>query len=143
TKCDLPMIVFQGSVRAGQTAYEPDVLAELVQLSTVVAVKEGSWETSAYDANRRLIKSKAPHVAVMASGDEHLLTSYVLGSEGSLVSLAALCADAVINLDSAVRAGDFCRAQVAHETIYPLGRAIYGTAPTCHVGGRLKVGLRL
>ena len=86
---DLPIMLFQASVNAGQTAYRPEVLARLAQLPRVVAIKDGSWEVARYEANRRLIKEAAPHVAVMGSGDEHLLTSYVVGSEGSLVSWAS------------------------------------------------------
>ncbi len=140
---DLPMMLFQGSVKAGQTAYQSEVLAELVRISSVVGIKEGSWETSAYEANRRLIKEVAPHVAVMASGDEHLLTSYVLGSDGSLVSLAVVIPQTIVALDRAVREGDLATAREMHEIVYPLARAIYGTPPGGRAAPRLKACLRL
>lgn len=140
---DLPLMLFQGSVNAGQIAYTPKVLADLVRLPNVVGIKEGSWETSAYEANRRLVKEIAPHVAVMASGDEHLLTSYVLGSEGSLVSLAVVIPETIVALDRAVRAGDLGAARTAHEVVYPLAKAIYGTSPGSHATARLKTCLRL
>lgn len=57
---DLPIALFQASVSSGHMAYTPDVLTQLAQLPRVIAVKEGSWETSAYEANRRLIKDAAP-----------------------------------------------------------------------------------
>lgn len=85
-RADRPMMLFQGSVRSGRLSYPPETLRRLLQLPDVVAIKEGSWETAAYEATRRLVEAEAPHVAVMASGDEHLLSCYVLGSEGSLVS---------------------------------------------------------
>jgi 4-hydroxy-tetrahydrodipicolinate synthase len=139
----LPIMLFQGSVRAGQLAYTPHVLTELARMPGVVAIKEGSWETSAYDATRRLLKEIAPHVAVMASGDEHLLTCFVLGSEGSLVSLGVLIPEAIVELDRAVRRSDLDRARRVHEVIYPLAKAIYGTAPYGRVVGRLKTCLKL
>lgn len=138
----LPMMLFQGSVKAGQTAYRPEVLAELVRMPAVVGIKEGSWETSAYEANRRLIKEIAPHVAVMASGDEHLFTSYVLGSEGSVVSLAVVIPETIVALDRAVKSGDLKAARDAHDIVYPLARAIYGTPPGGHATARLKACLR-
>src|SRR5207237_8454559 len=98
----LPLFLFQGSVRAGQTAFTPDVLRELLKLPRLVGIKEGSWETSAYDAVRRLTKSVRPDVAVMASGDEHLFTCFVLGSEGSLVSLADVVPELIVAFDRAV-----------------------------------------
>lgn len=140
---DLPMMLFQGSVGAGRTAYTPKVLEQLVGLPRVVGIKEGSWETTAYEANRRLIKRVVPDVAVMASGDEHLLTCYVLGSDGSLVSLAVVIPEAIVALDAAVRNGDLVTAREAHEVIYPLAKQIYGAEPKGHANARLKTCLKL
>ena len=138
-----PMFLYQAPVSAGRMAYGADLLKELVHLPNVVGVKEGSWETAAYEANRRLIKEAAPEVGVMASGDEHLLTCFILGSDGSLVSLACLSPEPIIRLEQAVRDGDVKAAQTAHEAIYPLARAIYGTAPGYHATARLKACLKL
>ena len=139
----LPIMLFQGSVHAGRTAYTPTVLTQLVRIPDVVAIKEGSWETSAYEATRRIVRAEAPHVAVMASGDEHLFSCFVLGSEGSLVSLAVIVPDVIAALDQAVRRGDLSAARSAHEVIYPLAKAIYGTTPGGHATARLKTCLRL
>ncbi len=140
---DAPMFLYQAPIGAGRMAYGPEVLEALVQLPSVVGVKEGSWETSAYEANRRLIRAAAPDVGVMASGDEHLLTCFILGSEGSLVSLACLWPEPIIQLAAAVRAGDLAAAQAAHDVIYPLALAIYGTPPSYHATARLKACLKL
>ena len=139
---DVPVMLFQGPAGSG-FAYSPEVLAELVRLPRVVAIKDGSWEVAAYEANRRLIKSVAPHVAVMGSGDEHLFTSYVVGSEGSLVSLAVVIPEVIVRLDRAVRAGDLAAARAAHEVIYPLAKAVYGIPPGSHATARLKTCLKL
>jgi 4-hydroxy-tetrahydrodipicolinate synthase len=140
---DLPMMLFQGSVGAGRTAYPPKVLEQLVGLPKVVGIKEGSWETTAYEANLRLVRQVAPDVAVMASGDEHLLTCYVLGSDGSLVSLAVVIPEAIVALDAAVRRGDLAAARQAHEIVYPLARQIYGAEPKGRAVARLKTCLKL
>ena len=139
---NVPIMLFQGPA-ASAFAYPPDVLAELVRLPRVVAIKEGSWEVAAYEANRRLVKAVAPHVAVMGSGDEHLFTSYVIGSEGSLVSLAVVIPEAIVRLDQAVRAGDLAAARAAHEVIYPLAKAVYGVPPGSHATARLKTCLKM
>jgi 4-hydroxy-tetrahydrodipicolinate synthase len=139
----MPIFLFQGSVSAGRTAFPPALLAELATLPGVVGVKEGSWETAAYEASRRAVREAAPHVRVMASGDEHLLPCYVLGSEGSLVSLADIIPETIIALDQAVRAGDLAAARAQHEIVYPLAKAIYGTAPGGWANARLKAALHL
>jgi len=140
---DLPVFLYQAPVSAGAMAYSSDAIEELVSLPRVVAIKEGSWEVAAYEANRRLVKRVAPSVAVMASGDEHLLTSFVLGSEGSIVSLAIVVPEIIVALDEAVRRGDLEAARQAHEVIYPLAKAIYGTPPANYANARLKTCLKL
>lgn len=139
----LPVMLFQAAVTAGAMAYRPDVLERLVQLPRIVAIKDGSWEVARYEANRRLVKAVAPDVAVMGSGDEHLFTSYVIGSEGSLVSLAAVIPEPIIALDRAVREGDLAEARRQHERLYPLARAVYGAPPAGRATARLKTCLKL
>jgi 4-hydroxy-tetrahydrodipicolinate synthase len=139
----LPLMLYQAGVGTGGMAYTAQILAALVALPDVVAVKEGSWETAAYDANRRLVQEVAPHVAVMASGDEHLFTCFALGTEGSLVSLAAVVPELVVALYRAVAAKDLGEAQRLHEYVYPLAKAIYGTAPGTHANARLKACLHM
>lgn len=139
----LPLMLYQAGVGTGAMAYTPDMLAALVALPHVVAVKEGSWETGRYEANRRLVQSLAPHVAVMASGDEHLMTCFALGTEGSLVSLAAVVPELIVELYRAMQGNDLIAARKAHERIYPLAKAIYGTAPGFLANARLKACLYL
>ena len=139
----MPLMLYQAGVNAGTMAYRPEVLAELAQLPNVVGIKEGSWEAAAYEANRRLVKRVAPKVAMMASGDEHLLTCFAIGSEGSLVSLAAVVPELVIDLDRAIQRGDLPEARRLNDRIYPLAKAIYGTAPGGYATARLKTCLKL
>jgi 4-hydroxy-tetrahydrodipicolinate synthase len=142
-RAQMPLMLYQAGVNAGTMAYTPEVLAELAQLPHVAGVKEGSWEAAAYEGNRRLVQRVAPTVAMMASGDEHLLTCFTVGSEGSLVSLAAVVPELVIALDRAVRLGDLKQARELNERIYPLAKAIYGTPPGGHATARLKTCLKL
>ena len=138
-----PLVLFQASVGAGTMAYPPRTLRRLVRLPRVAAIKEGSWEVAAYEANRRLIREAAPHVAVMGSGDEHLFTSFTIGSEGSIVSLAAVVPELVIALFDAVRADDFTAARALNARIYPLAVAIYRAAPGGRANARLKTCLKM
>jgi len=139
----LPMFLFQSSVGAGKLAFRPGVLKALLRIRAVIGIKEGSWETSAYDEVRRITKAQRPDVAVMASGDEHLFTCFVLGSEGSLVSLAAVIPEWVVQLDEVVRRGDLAAARSLHDRIYPLAKAVYGTAPGSLATARLKACLKI
>jgi 4-hydroxy-tetrahydrodipicolinate synthase len=140
---DYPIFLFQASMGSGSMAYSPETLTELIQLPKVVAVKEGSWETSRYEENRRLIKKINPNISVMASGDEHLMSCFMIGSEGSLVSLATIIPEQIVSLDKAVKTSDLNSAINLHQQIYPLARAIYGTKPEGFATARIKACLKL
>lgn len=142
-QAQMPLMLYQAGVNAGTMAYDHQTLEALVQLPHVVGIKEGSWETSAYEGNRALVKRVAPHVAVMASGDEHLFTCFALGSEGSLVSLAIVIPELIIALNNAIAASDLEVARKLNARIYPLAKAIYGTAPGGYANARLKTCLKL
>ena len=139
----LPVFLYQAGVRAGSLGYAADVLARLVRLPRVVGVKEGSWESAAYEANLRLVNRVAPEVLVMASGDEHLMTCFAVGTTGTLVSLACVAPELVVGLYRAMQANDLPAARALNERIYPLAKAIYGTAPGGHANARLKTCLKL
>ncbi len=138
----LPLFLFQGAVSSGKTAFSEPVLSRLLEIESVAGIKEGSWETAAYDATRRLTKRLRPDVAVMASGDEHLFTCFAIGSEGSLVSLAAVVPEMIVALDQAILRGDLAKGREIHERLYGLARAVYG-APGNLATLRLKTCLKL
>jgi len=140
TACGLPVFLFQGSVNAGRTAFTSDVLARLLEIDAVVGIKEGSWETAAYERTRRLTLRLRPDVGVMASGDEHLFTCFAIGSDGSLVSLAAVVPELIVALDRAVAEGNLSEGRALHERLYELARVVYG--PPGHLAAvRLKACL--
>jgi len=139
----LAVMLYQASVGSGAMAYTPAMLTALLSLPEVVAIKEGSWETGAYEANRRLAQSVAPHVAVLASGDEHLFPCFAIGAEGSVVSLAAVVPQLIVALYRAVVRGDLTEAQKLHARLYPLAKSIYGVPPGSHANARLKACLHL
>jgi 4-hydroxy-tetrahydrodipicolinate synthase len=134
----LPLFLFQASVAAGRMAYTPSVLARLLTIGAVVGIKEGGWEVNRYDALWRQAKALRPDVAVMASGDEHLLACYAHGSDGSIVSLADIIPDRIVALDAAVRRSDLGAARALHSAIEPLADAIYGAPPGGRATARIK-----
>ncbi len=139
----LPLLVYGASVSAGRMAYGPETLTALAREPRILGVKEGSWEVAAYEANLRLVKGLRPDFVVMGSGDEHLLTSYIIGSAGSQVSLAAVAPALCVALYAAAAAGDWALARAVHERIYPLAVAIYRDQPGGRATARLKACLSL
>ncbi|WP_245452229.1 dihydrodipicolinate synthase family protein [Bradyrhizobium forestalis] len=139
----VPLMLYAAPVGAGAMAYAPPLLTRLAADPRFVAVKEGSWEVAAYEQNLRLIRKLRPDFVVLGSGDEHLMTSYIVGSAGSQVSLACVVPELVVGLWTAAEAGDWERARAAHERLYPLAVAIYREAPGGRATVRLKACLKL
>ncbi|NGM32877.1 dihydrodipicolinate synthase family protein [Methylobacterium sp. DB0501] len=137
----LPLMLYGAPVGAGAMAYDAATLRRLAGIEQVVAIKEGSWEVAQYEANLRLLTGLRADFKVLGSGDEHLLTSYLIGSVGSQVSLAAVVPDLVAALWAAAEAGDWAQARQLHETLYPLAVAIYRDAPGGRATARLKHAL--
>ena len=119
------------------------LLQDLAGEDRIVGIKEGSWEVAAYEANLRLLRSLRPDFVVLGSGDEHLLTSYIIGSAGSQVSLAAVVPDLVVALWVAAAGDDWTAARAAHEQLYSLAVAIYRDPPGGRATARLKAALKL
>lgn len=138
-----PLMLYAAPVGAGAMAYAPPLLERLVADPRFVAIKEGSWEVAAYEQNLRLIRKLRPEFIVLGSGDEHLMTSYLVGSAGSQVSLACVVPELLVSLWTAAEAGDWERARAMHDKLYPLAAAIYRDAPGGRAIVRLKACLKL
>jgi len=139
----LPLMIYGAPVGAGCLAYSGDVLRQLIEDERIVAIKDGSWEVATYEHNLRLIKASRPDFAVLGSGDEHLLTSYLIGSIGSQVSLAAVVPELVVELWNQAGAADWTAARSTHDKLYALSVAIYRDPPGGRATARLKTCLKL
>ncbi len=139
----LPLLLYGAPVGAGAMAYDAATLASLASEPRVLGIKDGSWEVAAYEANRRQLLALRPDFVVMGSGDEHLLTSYLIGSAGSQVSLAAIAPRLCADFYAAASRADWTTARRLHDLIYPLSVAIYRNAPGGRATARLKACLTL
>lgn len=143
TASGLPLVLYKAPLSWGNMSYSAQLLSRLCTLDAVAGIKEGAWDVAAYEELWRRIKTERPGVAVMASGDEHLMACYQVGTDGSQVSLAALFPDLVTGLFDAAKAQDWHLARQLHEQIYPLSAAIYRCAPGYLATARLKAGLKI
>lgn len=141
--CQLPVLLYQAPVTAGCMSYEKSLLHKLIESPRVIGIKEGSWELSAYEETLRLVRLARPDIAVLGSGDEHLLATYLIGTEGSQVSLAAIVPELVVNLFNAANENDWVNAKRLHDRLYGLAVAIYRNAPSSRATARMKTCLKL
>lgn len=141
--CHLPLLIYGAPIGAGQMAYDAATLRTLAAEPRIIGIKEGSWEIAAYEENLRLLKTVRPDFVVLGSGDEHLLASYMIGSAGSQVSLAAVVPELVVALWQASQRGAWDEALALHNRLYALAVAIYRDAPGGRATARLKACLMI
>lgn len=139
----LPLVLYKAPLGWGHLSYSAQLLSRLCSLDAVAGIKEGAWDVAAYEELWRRIKVERPGVAVMASGDEHLMACYQVGTDGSQVSLAALFPGQVTGLFDAAKTQNWRLARQLHEGIYPLAAEIYRRAPAYLATARLKAGLKI
>ena len=140
---DVPVIVFQYPAHWGAARYKPDELLDLTSLPHVEAVKDASWEISAYEEDYKLLKRQRPEVAVLSANDEHVLTSFVIGADGALLGFGSIAAGLITEILDATKQDDLARARAADHRLYPLTRAFYKTTPKARMHSRIKHGLLL
>ncbi|MFK7997745.1 MAG: dihydrodipicolinate synthase family protein [Granulosicoccus sp.] len=141
--CELPMVLYRAPLAAGKQSYSINTLQSLLDIDAVTAIKEGSWEVSAYEEAYHAVIAIRPDVAVLGSGDEHLMTCYAIGSAGSQVSLAAIVPSLIVSLFDSMQANDLSTARRLHALIYPLSNAIYRRSPSYKATARLKTCLKI
>jgi 4-hydroxy-tetrahydrodipicolinate synthase len=138
----LPLVIYRAPLGWGPMSYPLELVLTLTDLDAVAGIKEGSWDVAAYEELWRAVKARNPGVAVLASGDEHLLACFQVGTDGSQVSLAAVFPGLVTALFAAAQAGDWAEARRLHERVWPLARAIYRDPPGYMATPRLKAALK-
>jgi 4-hydroxy-tetrahydrodipicolinate synthase len=121
---ETPIIVFQFPPSSG-LGYSTPTLVRLAGLPEVVAVKEGSADLGAYEANVRALRSLDDPVPVLTSNNSWLLPSLAVGGDGILSGSSSVVAPLHVELWRAVQAGDLCAARAVHDRLYPLVRAFY------------------
>jgi len=138
---DVPVVVFQLSAASGKN-YESSVLADLTRIDGVTAVKNAVWDVTHYQEDVRAIRDAGTDVQLLVGNDEHLLASYAIGADGTVLELAAAIPQAIIDLFEAVQREDLATAREIHFRLQPFFDAIY-QPPTTDGPMRLKEALRI
>ncbi|HEY0275287.1 MAG TPA: dihydrodipicolinate synthase family protein, partial [Paenirhodobacter sp.] len=86
---EVPLSVFQFPVASG-FGYTTEVLRDIAQIETVVAIKEGSGTILAYEENVRAVKSIAPEVQILASNFNWFFAQLAFGADGILSGMASV-----------------------------------------------------
>ncbi|HEV8546410.1 MAG TPA: dihydrodipicolinate synthase family protein [Candidatus Limnocylindrales bacterium] len=136
---DLPLILFQLQPSLGGVLFAPDTLARLVDIPSVAAIKEASFDAIRFVELRDLLATLRP-IDLLTGNDNFILESFVLGATGALIGMSAIATRAQVEMVKAELAGDHESAQAQYEELLPLIRAVFA-APVRNYRARVKEGL--
>jgi 4-hydroxy-tetrahydrodipicolinate synthase len=137
----VPLVIFQYPPASG-LGYPTEILVRLVEIPTVVAVKEWSNDIVAFERNLRAIRATGRPVAVLSSFTMSLLASFLLGADGAISGMGSVVADCQAEMFAHVQRGDLEAARTIHDRLDPLVRAFYAP-PFLDMHNRMKEALAM
>lgn len=138
---NMDLILFQFPFGRGDLSYESSTLARLAAIPGVVAVKNSVWEVARFERDLLAVRAAAPGVKMITGCDEHVLYTILAGADGAILSLSALCPDAVARMLTAARENDLRTARAAHQAAWPLVERLFAAAPKPQRRVRIKAAL--
>ncbi len=123
-KSDLPIIVYNVPART-VTDIQPETLARLSKIPSIVGIKDASGNVARVSAHRI---SCGPDFCQLSGNDDMALAFNAAGGTGCISVTAnvapALCAD----FQAACQAGDYARARSLDDRLHPLHSALFTDA---------------
>jgi 4-hydroxy-tetrahydrodipicolinate synthase len=139
---DLPLIVFQYPLSAGQ-GYPLATLLEIIEaVPTVRAIKDWCANPQLHERQIRTLQSLSPPVNVLTTHSAWLFSSLVLGCNGLLSGSGSVIAELQAQLFRAVQGDDLAAARAIHDRIWPTIEVFY-TEPWVDMHNRMKEALVL
>ena len=139
---DLPMILFQLQPALGGAIYPPEVLDRLLEIPTVVAIKEASFDPIRFLQMRAQLLAADRRIVFLSGNDNFIGESLLLGAEGALLGFATLGTREHVELLAAARAGDVERVRTLGQRLQRLADVIFD-APVVDYRARTKEALRM
>jgi 4-hydroxy-tetrahydrodipicolinate synthase len=136
----LPLIAFQLQPDLGGVNFAAEVLAGIMSVEGVVAIKEASFDAKRFVQTVRLVSSLPSGAIVLNGNDNFLLEAYLLGAEGALLGFGTLAAAEQVTMHQAVRDGNLHKAGDLGRQLQALCDVIFAV-PVRDYRARLKHAL--
>lgn len=121
---DLPIIIYNVHYRTCQNL-QTDTLKRLIDIPSIVGVKEASGNISQISDVIELARNARPDFSVMSGDDNMTLPVMALGGHGILSVASNLVPDKIKELVDAAACGDFESARNHHYQLAPLFKAMF------------------
>jgi len=122
---DLPLILFQLQPALGGCLFSPEVLARLIGIDAVVAIKEASFDALTFLQTKAVLEQAPRRITLLTGNDNFILESFILGAEGALIGFGTLATQMQVQMVEAWRRGDLQEAMRLGRIIQPLADVIF------------------
>jgi len=139
---DLPLILFQLQPALAGVLYPAPILARLLAIPSVVAIKEASFDPVRFVEMRAAIAASRRPVALLSGNDNFIAESFLLGAEGALLGFATLGTREHVELLAAARRRDLAVVDRLGPRLQRLADVIFA-APVGDYRARTKAALRM
>jgi len=136
----LPLIVFQLGPLFGGINYPPRALAELLELPSVIGLKDASFDAQIFAQTRDVVRAADHPITLLTGNDNFLLESFLLGATGGLLGYGAVGVGLLVDMLAAVARGDFDAAVGMQPRVQGYCDYIYGR-PIGDYRARCKLAL--
>lgn len=140
---EMPMVLFQLQPSLGGVIFDPDALGRLLEIESVVAIKEASFDAVTFVETERLVIGASREITLLTGNDNFILESFLLGATGALIGFGTILVAEQIEMIRLANAGDFAEAmRIYRDKVLALARGIFA-APVRNYRARLKEALKL
>lgn len=115
----LPILIYNAPGRTAQNL-QTDTLKRLMEIPTIVGVKETSGNISQINDVIALAKKIRPEFCILSGDDDITLPLMALGGDGVVSVISNILPREVKNLVDAACSGDFSKAREIHYNLLPL-----------------------
>lgn len=136
----IPVIYFMAGPLSGIN-YTPEVVKQICSVDNIVAIKDTMWTPQGFDANLKALRKLGRGTIVLSGNDNCLFQNFVSGAQGTLLILHLVMAEAILQMEQAVRANDVARAKEInnrHEALV----ALLFARPMLKMVSRVKYALK-
>jgi 4-hydroxy-tetrahydrodipicolinate synthase len=138
----LPMVLFQLQPALAGVLFSRETLLRLIEIPTVVAIKEASFDAVRFVETRRILDEAPRRITLLTGNDNFILESFVLGAEGALIGFGTIAIAEQIEMFRLIAAGDIDAASRINEAaVRPLADTLFAP-PVRNYRARLKEALR-
>lgn len=139
---DIPLILFQLQPALGGVNFTTEVVHRLIEIPSVVAIKEASFDAMRHAQMRVALDSASRRITMLTGQDNFIYESFLLGAEGALLGFATLGTREHVEMLDAIRRCDFGAAQTLGARLQALADVVFAP-PITDYRARTKEALRL